>query len=76
MSPDLVTLIGSVGFPIVACAAMGYYVKYTTDKNREQIDELNARHHEEMQTITQAVNNNTLAVTRLCDLLSGKEVQV
>ena len=32
---DIVTIIQGVGFPIVMCGAMAYYVKYITDKNRD-----------------------------------------
>ena len=34
--------ITTVGFPIVCCGAMMWYVKYQTDVNREDIDKLNA----------------------------------
>lgn len=53
---SITQLISSVGFPIAMCAAMGWYVKYITDK-----------HHTEMNEVTEAINNNTLALTRLCD---------
>lgn len=64
-------LITTFGFPIVACLCMGYYVKYITDKNREEIEKINTQHREEMREITQAVNNNTLALTQLTDFISG-----
>lgn len=61
--------IGTVGFPIVCCVVMMWYVKYSTDKNREEIARLNAEHKEEMSEVTKAINNNTLALQRLCDNL-------
>ena len=66
---NVVQLISTVGFPIVCSIAMGWYVKYTTDKNREQIDSMNAQHKAEMQTVTSAINNNTLALQKLSDNL-------
>lgn len=66
---DIVSLISTVGFPIVGCIAMGWYVKYTTDKNREQINEMNAQHKAEMDVLTAAINNNTLALQKLSDKL-------
>lgn len=66
-------LIGSYGFPIVACIFMGWYVKYTTDKNREEIKTLNEQHRAEMNTITEAINNNTIALQKLSDKL-GEEM--
>lgn len=62
-------LIGSYGFPIVACIAMGWYVKYITDKNREEIAKMREQHKEEMANVTTALNNNTIAIQRLCDKL-------
>ena len=62
-------LITTFGFPIVACLCMGYYVKYITDRNREEIHSLNEQHRQEMAEITQAVNNNTLALTSLKDYI-------
>lgn len=68
----IITLIGSVGFPIVACGAMAYYVKYITDKNREQVDAIMKQHQTEMNSVTDAVNNNTVALQKLLVFL-GKD---
>lgn len=65
----LLQAISTVGFPIVCCSAMMWYVKYSTDQNRKEIAELNEEHKEEMTDITKAVNNNTIALQKLCDLL-------
>lgn len=64
---DILTAVTTVGFPIVCCGAMMYYVKYTTDKHREEIETLNTQHKDEMKELTNAVNNNTLALQKLCD---------
>lgn len=63
---DILTAVTTVGFPIVCCGAMMYYVKYTTDKHREEIETLNTQHKDEMKEVTNAVNNNTLALQKLC----------
>ena len=66
--------VTQVGFPIVCCGAMMWYVKYSTDKNREEIDKLNEQHRREITDMTTAVNNNTVVLTRLCEILkSGDE---
>ncbi len=69
----LIQAITTVGFPIVCCIAMMWYVKYVTDQNREEIAKLNEQHKQEMSEVTQAINNNTLALTRLCDMMQGGE---
>lgn len=66
---DVLTLVGQYAFPIVACLAMGWYVKYIQDNYRIDIAELNSRHKEEMDNITQAINNNTLAIQKLTDYI-------
>ena len=64
--------IGTVGFPVVCCGAMMWYVKYSNDQSREEIAKLNEQHRQEMTEVTQAVNNNTIALTKLCDLMTPK----
>ena len=61
--------ITTVGFPIVCCGAMMWYVKYSTDRNREDLTALNEMHRAEMLEMTEAVNNNTVVLTRLCEVL-------
>lgn len=72
---SIIKSVLDVGFPIVCCLLMGYYVKYITDKQREDTKELNAQHTKEMlefkDEIKDALNNNTLALNRLCDKLTN-----
>ena len=65
--------IGQYAFPIVACVVMGWYVKYREDKHSQEIHEINQDHKEEVNKMTDAVNNNTLALTQLIDYLRTKE---
>ena len=65
--------ITTVGFPIVCCGAMMWYVRYITDRNRDDIEKLNQQHKEEMESITKALNNNTLALQKLTDLIEYSE---
>lgn len=53
-------LIGSLGFPIVACFALFYMM----EKN-------SARHQEESKLWTEALDNNTKAVVDLIAYLKG-----
>lgn len=61
--------ITTVGFPIVCTGAMFWYVKYITDKHSGELQRLNDQHNEEMKQVTEALNNNTLALQKLCDKL-------
>lgn len=61
--------IGQYAFPIVMCVIMAWYVKYIQDNYREDISDISAKHKAEMDQVTQALNNNTLAIQRLADYL-------
>lgn len=73
---NYVQLIGTLGFPIVACISMAIYVKEQTKNNREDVKELNAQHSKEMlefkEEIKTALNNNTIALTKLCEKLDER----
>lgn len=70
---DWINIISSVGFPIVACAAMAYYVKYSTDSYKEQLEKVNEAHKAEVSDLSEAIQNNTLAIQKLCDYLERGE---
>lgn len=69
----LTTLIGSFGFPIVACIGMGWYINKTNKEHREEIRELNEEHKTEVSKMTEALNNNTLVLQKLCDRMDGEK---
>lgn len=69
----IMTLVGSLGFPIVACIGLGWYVKYMTDTNRSDMTELRKEHKEEMTKMTEALNNNTLVIQKLIDKLDKED---
>lgn len=71
----IASLISTLGFPIVACIGLGWYVKYQTDKNFETTKEMRQEHVEEMNKITEALNNNTIALQKLVVLL-GKDDEI
>lgn len=56
-------MISTVGFPIACCIIMFQAL------TREQ-----ESHKQEMSAVTAALNNNTVALTKLSDRLEGKKV--
>ena len=62
-------LITTIGFPIVCFLMCGWYVKYREDKNDNKLEKIIDAHNEENKRLTDAVNNNTLALQRLTDKL-------
>lgn len=69
----LVTIIQTVGFPIAMCIAMGWYVKYTEDRHREDRNGQNERHAKEMESVSKALDNNTSALYSLEKAIAIKE---
>lgn len=58
MFNDVLQAITTVGFPIVMCLVLLWYI-------REQ----NASHKEETNAFVKAINKNTLVLQQLCDKL-------
>lgn len=54
----VIQIVGSLGFPIVMCGALFWRMV----KSDEQ-------HKEEMDKLSEALNNNTIAITKLSDNL-------
>ena len=62
MDWSLITqLVGSIGFPIVACVAL-----FT------QMNKQSQQHKEEMDEMRKSIDNNTLALTRLLTKLDAE----
>ena len=59
---DIMTLITTVGFPIVCCGALFWRMMKESDN-----------HKEEMEKVTDALNNNTQALIRLEESLKGEK---
>ena len=59
----IIQAISTVGFPIVMCLLFTYYIKYINDQHKDEIDKL-----------SQSVNNNTLVMQKLLDKLGGGDI--
>ena len=56
----LLTAVSTVGFPIVACGGLFWMVNNITDQHRQEIEKM-----------TDALNNNTVAITKLCERMGS-----
>ena len=72
MIQEIMTMINTLGVPTAVAIASMWYVKYREDKNDERLENLNEAHKQEMADITEALNNNTLALQRICDTFEQK----
>lgn len=59
---EIITAITTVGFPIVAYGALFWYI-ITKDK----------AHADEVNKMTEAINNNTIALTKLIDKMESED---
>lgn len=69
---QVVDIISQVGFPIFVALLCMWYVKYNNDKHSESIDNLNKQHKEEIESMITAINNNTIALTKLEERLGNE----
>ena len=67
----IIASIRSLGFPIIACIGMAMFFNKINDNYRNDIKEMNASHRQEMDKITEAVNNNTMVIQKLLDRMEG-----
>lgn len=75
-------LVQQVGIAAVVAGLCMYFIKYMYDKNREdiklqreeytsQLETERKRHNEEMKSVTEALNNNTVALTELTSYIKS-----
>lgn len=78
---NVITAIQTLGFPVVVCIVMLWFIKYLYDTSREDRHKAAERHESELATITLALNNNTDALKAVDKTIAvlmakeGKEVQ-
>lgn len=64
---DIIQIVSTLGFPIACCLGLGWYVKTQTDNYRNDVKEIQREHKEETKQMTDALNNNTLALQHLAE---------
>lgn len=64
---SLIEILSNFGFPVAVCAAMFFYIYHTTRENRAEISKLNELHREETSKLKDAINENTIAITKLIE---------
>ena len=70
---DLTQIVSTVGFPIAMCFILAWYVKTRDESHTEQINRITEQHKEESKLMTEAIQNNTLTIQKLIDILSKGE---
>lgn len=67
----ITTLIGTLGFPIVAFFVCCYALKYAYDKSLEA----NKVAFDKLENLTEAINNNTIVLTQLVEKVGDVDIE-
>lgn len=73
MVDTFLTILGNYVFPIVACCTMAYFVKYMYDQTNARVDKLNEQHKNEVDTLSEVIKNNTVALEKMNTLIERLE---
>lgn len=65
----ITTIISSLGFPIVCCLGLGWWIKTITENFNNQLEQTRKDHKEEIKALKDSLDNNTIALTKLLDRL-------
>ena len=68
----IMTLVSTLGFPIVMCGTLLWYIKYITDQHRTEMSIQRSEHVKEVEKMTDAVNNNTLVIQKLVTIIEER----
>lgn len=66
---EVETLITTVGFPIAMCLLFAWYI-YKRDEKDSSKD---LEHKQEVDNLSEAINNNTIVMEKILKVLSLKE---
>lgn len=66
---EIATIISTVGFPIAACIACGFFIKWIIEQNNKNMESIRAEQANLNRSMQQAINNNTKALQELIDKL-------
>lgn len=71
---QIAQIIGTLGFPIAACIYLFYSMQKEREQNAAQREADRLEHKQEMEKVTDALNNNTLVIQKLVDTLTAPAV--
>ena len=71
-----VQIISSLGFPIMAAIACGWFIKYQMDQYKQDLKDIRTEHKEEIKDLQEVITQNTIVLQKLCDRLDEKKEDV
>lgn len=73
MPDTILNAVQSLGVAVVLCLLMAYFVKYMFDKFMSQRETDTQTYNEQISALRDAINNNTIVMTKLLSALDTKE---
>lgn len=73
---ELLNLIPTIGFPVIACCGMAWYFRELIKNFMEREEREAERHKEETDKFAESLNNNTIVLQKLCDRLDREDVKL
>ena len=74
MPDTIINAVQSLGVAVVLCLLMAYFVKYMFDKFMVQRDADSQLYSEQISALKDAINNNTIVMTKILSALDVKEI--
>ncbi len=71
-----VQIISSLGFPIMAAIACGWFIKYQMDQYKQDLKDIRTEHKEEIKDLQEVITQNTIVLQKLCDRLDERKDDV
>ena len=70
---EIATMISTLGFPIVACIGLAFFVKYMIDQSNKNIERMFALYEKANTENREAIQACTKAVEKLCDKIDKED---
>lgn len=71
-----IQIISSLGFPIMAAIACGWFIKYQMDQYKQDLKDIRTEHKEEIKDLQEVITQNTIVLQKLCDRLDERKEDV
>lgn len=68
---DITNMIATLGFPIAMCVGACFFIKYLFDSFTKQMEAQRIEHKDEIKQLQSALENNTIALTKLIERLEN-----
>ena len=68
---EVMTMISTLGFPIVACIGLAYFCKHMLDQQQKNVDKMFEMYDKANSENRDAIKNITEALNRLTDKLDN-----